>query len=156
MTLPTYPHLTTAVIVQREDRVLMVNEEDNGINVWNQPAGHIETGESIQAAALRETLEETRYAVELTHLVGLYQSRNPVDGIHYVRLCFAAKLLNLVENAVLDADIRRVSWLPIESLLADEYPVRSPLVKQSLADYQAGSRYPLDLIKPLSTSLELQ
>lgn len=155
MTSPTYPHLTTAVIVEKDGRVLMVNEEDNGINVWNQPAGHAEVGESLQAAALRETVEETRYAVELTHVVGIYQSRNPVDGRQYVRLCFAARALNLIENAVLDTDIRRVSWLSIESILADEFPLRSPLVSQCLIDYQAGSHYPLDLFKPLSTSLEL-
>ena len=71
---PEMPHLTTAVIVEENQRILMVNEIDNGIIGWNQPAGHVEPGESLLDAARRETLEETQYQVRLTALVGIYQS----------------------------------------------------------------------------------
>jgi len=149
-----YPHLTAAVIVTEQDRILMVYEEDNGIKVWNQPAGHIEVGESLTDGALRETLEETRYEVELTDLVGIYQTKSPISGLHYVRLCFAARPVRLVENARLDADIEEVRWLPIAEVLAGDYPLRHPSVHQCLADHQAGQRFPLDCIKPFTASLE--
>ena len=150
-----YPHLTAAVIVEDNGRILMVHEEDNGIKVWNQPAGHIEVGESLTEGALRETLEETRHEVELTHLVGVYQTKSELSGVHYVRVCFAARALRLVENAPLDADIEEVRWLPIADVLAGDYPLRHPSVHQCLADYHAGQRFPLDIIKPFAVSTEL-
>lgn len=150
-----YPHLTTAVIVEDHGHILMVHEEDNGIKVWNQPAGHVEVGESLVEGALRETLEETRYEVELTGLVGIYQTKSPISGLHYVRVCFAARALRLVENAPLDADIEEVRWLPIDEVLGGDYPLRHPSVHQCLADYHAGQRFPLDCIKPFTASMEL-
>ena len=149
-----YPHLTAAVLVADQDRILMVNEIDNGISVWNQPAGHVEVGEDIQTAALRETLEESRYRVELTGLLGIYQNVHSATGIHYLRACFVGRALQLVENAVLDADIEQAAWLPLADLLAGDYPLRSPIVRQCLLDYQAGQRYPLDCIQPLSSLSE--
>lgn len=149
-----YPHLTTAVIVEQDDRILMVHEEDNGIKCWNQPAGHVELGESLVEGAVRETLEETRYEVELTGLVGIYQSKSPRNGLHYVRVCFTARTVKLVENAPLDADIEEVRWLPLDAVLAGDYTLRHPSVHQCLSDYRAGHRFPLDLIKPFTASME--
>ncbi|MEP4548065.1 MAG: NUDIX hydrolase [Saccharospirillum sp.] len=146
---PEMPHLTTAVIVEENQRILMVNENDNGINGWNQPAGHVEPGESLLDAARRETLEETQYQVRLTGLVGIYQSVHPTTGIHYLRVCFTADQPEWVENSPRDTDILAVDWLSVEQLLAGHYPLRSALVSQALADYQAGQRYPLSLIHPM-------
>jgi ADP-ribose pyrophosphatase YjhB (NUDIX family) len=143
------PHLTTAVIVEHNQSILMVNEIDNGINCWNQPAGHVEPGESLIDAALRETLEESQYRVKITSLVGIYQSVHASTGIHYVRVCFTADTPELVENSPRDTDIIDVDWLPLNQLLAGDYPLRSALVKQALVDYQAGHRFPITLIHPL-------
>lgn len=143
------PHLTTAVIVEENQTILMVNEIDNGINGWNQPAGHVEPGESLLDAALRETLEETQYRVRLTGLVGIYQSVHPVTGIHYLRVCFTANQAERVENSPRDTDILAVDWLPLDQLLAGQFPLRSALVHQALVDYQAGQHYPLTLIHPM-------
>jgi 8-oxo-dGTP pyrophosphatase MutT (NUDIX family) len=143
------PHLTTAVIVEQNGSILMVNEIDNGINGWNQPAGHVEPGESLLDAAVREALEETQYQVRLTSIVGIYQSIHPKTGIHYLRVCFTADRPEWVENSARDTDILAVDWLPLDQLMAGQYPVRSALVTQALVDYQAGERYPLTLIHPL-------
>ncbi len=143
------PHLTTAVIVEQNRSILMVNETDNGINGWNQPAGHVEPGESLLDAALRETLEETQYRVRLTSLVGIYQSIHAKTGIHYLRVCFTADQPEWVENSPRDTDILAVDWLSLDHLLAGQFPLRSALVSQALVDYQAGQRYPLDLIHPM-------
>ncbi|WP_108127014.1 NUDIX domain-containing protein [Saccharospirillum mangrovi] len=144
-----YPHLTASVLVADQDRILMVNEIDNGIRVWNQPAGHVEVGEDLQTAAIREALEESRYQVQLTHLLGLYQNVHEATGIHYLRACFIANAVTLVENAVLDADILQADWLPLNALLAGDYPLRSPIVRQCLLDFQAGQRFPLNCIQPM-------
>lgn len=144
-----YPHLTASVVIVQQNKVLMVNEIDNGINVWNQPAGHVEVGEDIQAAAVRETLEESCYQVRLTDLLGIYQNIHAATGVHYLRACFVAEVIALVENAQLDADILQAAWLPLDALLAGEYPLRSPIVHQCLLDYQAGQRFPLNCIQPL-------
>lgn len=146
---PEMPHLTTAVIVEQNQSILMVNEIDNGINGWNQPAGHVEPGESLLDAALRETLEESQYRVRLTGLVGIYQSVHPATGIHYLRVCFTADQPARVENSPRDTDILSVDWLSLNELLTGQYPLRSALVRQALVDYQAGHRYPLSLIHPM-------
>lgn len=149
-----YPHLTASVLVAEQNSILMVNEIDNGISVWNQPAGHVEVGEDIQTAAIRETLEESRYQVQLTHLLGIYQNVHAASGIHYLRACFIAEPVALVENAQLDADILQAAWLPLDALLAGDYPLRSPIVRHCLLDFQAGRRFALDCIHPLLSSSE--
>lgn len=151
-----YPHLTASVLIADQDNILMVNEIDNGINVWNQPAGHVEVGEDIQAAAVRETLEESRYQVQLTHLLGIYQNVHAATGVHYLRACFIGEAIALVENAELDADILQAAWLPLDELLAGQYPLRSPIVHQCLLDYQAGQRFPLNCIQPLLSPTQSQ
>lgn len=151
-----YPHLTASVLVADQDRILMVNEMDNGINVWNQPAGHVEVGEDIQIAAIRETLEESRYQVKLTHLLGIYQNVHTATGIHYLRACFIGEAVALLENTELDADILQAAWLPLDALLAGDYSLRSPIVRQCLLDYQAGQRFPLNCIQPLLSHTQPQ
>src|SRR5688572_31807102 len=63
------PHVTVATIIERDDRFLMVYEEADGKKVYNQPAGHLDPNETLQEAAIRETLEETGWTVELTGVV---------------------------------------------------------------------------------------
>lgn len=146
-----YPHLTVAVLVgDNRNRILMVNEMEDGHSVWNQPAGHVEYGEDLQQAAVREALEETCHHVKLTGLLGIYQTRNLAANRHYVRLCFHAESLGLVEKAVLDTDIIEARWLDIGDILAGKYPLRHPTVRQCLVDFSNGQHFPMHSLSPFS------
>ena len=110
------PHVTVATVVERANRYLLVEERDKntGELVFNQPAGHLESGESLPGAALRETLEETGWEVELTGVLGVALYSAPTNGITYHRTTFLATPLRPVENARLDPDIYYLSHLPVE------------------------------------------
>ena len=139
------PHLVVAVVCIQDSHVLMVNEVDNGINCWNQPAGHVEYGESLENAAIREALEETGYRVQLTGIQGIYQGLHSTQGTHYVRICFTADAIELT-NAELDSDIIEAKWLPISELLEGKYPLRSELTRQTLEDLIKAPILPLSVI----------
>ncbi len=129
----SHPHLVVAVVCIKDNKILMVNELDNGINCWNQPAGHVEVGESIEIAAKREALEETGYIVELEGIQGIYQGVHAITGTHYVRICFLATAIKKTSNP-LDMDIIEAKWLSLDSLLAGKYILRSDLTRQTLEE----------------------
>lgn len=139
------PHLTVAVVVEHDGKFLFVEEEDNGEIVYNQPAGHVESDETVTEAALREALEETGWEVELDSLVGIYHYTAQSNGVRYVRVCFAASAVRLTDSS-LDPDIRGAHWLTLKEL--SQLTLRSPLVLKAVEDYLAGARYPLTLIQP--------
>ena len=145
----TYPHLVVAVICTKGNKILMVNEIDNGISCWNQPAGHVEVGESIQTAAIREALEETGYKVELTGIQGIYQGIHLQTGTHYVRICFQATAVKKIAQN-LDPDIIKADWLDIEQLLEGKYPLRSELTRITLEELTKEPILPLSLIHEFS------
>lgn len=145
------PHATVATIVEKEGKYLLVEENrlinsqgDYGV-VYNQPAGHVDQGESIMAAAIRETLEETRWQVKLTHLVGIYIFTAPANGITYHRYCFAAEAIKHQAASELDDGILDAKWFSWEDI-QQLNNLRSPLVKRCIEDHIKGKRYPLDLI----------
>ncbi len=138
------PHITVATIVKQADRYLMVEEIDGGTAVINQPAGHLEPGESLFEAALRETLEETRWKVELTGLVGFYQYQAPATL--YYRFAFTARAIEETEAAI-DPDITAVHWLNRDEILAR--PHRSPMVLRCIDDADRKI-LPLDAIHDLT------
>ena len=140
------PHITVATIVEHQARFLFVKEHSGDDIVLNQPAGHLERDESLEQAALRETLEETKWQVELTALVGVYLYRAP-NGVTYQRVCFAAKPVKQLPERALDPDIIDTTWLSASELAKQQ--CRSPLVQRSLTDYLAGSRHSLALLKGL-------
>ncbi len=140
------PHVTVATVVERDNRFLLVYEESDGQRVYNQPAGHLDAHESLMQAAVRETLEETGWQVELTHVLGLSQYVSPVNGFTYVRTTFAAKALAALPQAVLDAEIIEPVWLTYEEILARKAELRSPLVLQDIERYRSGVRFPLAFI----------
>ena len=144
MTWP--PHITVATLVERENRFLMVEEAEAGRQVINQPAGHLDPGESLCEAAIRETLEETGWQVKPTAIVGIYHYQHPVTDIIYHRITYAAEPLQQISRD-LDPDISQVLWLSAERILGDDYVIRAPVVAECLKDYQRGQRYPLTLIK---------
>jgi 8-oxo-dGTP pyrophosphatase MutT (NUDIX family) len=143
------PAVTVATIVERDGRFLLIEEETrNGVRL-NQPAGHVEVGESIVGAAARETLEEAAWRVDPTALVGIYQWQSPDSGTTFVRFTFAAAPRRHEPNRPLDTGILRALWLSYEEIAARRDLHRNPLVLRSLDDYRAGTRWPLGVIANL-------
>jgi 8-oxo-dGTP pyrophosphatase MutT (NUDIX family) len=138
-------HSSVATIVEHNGRFLMVEERDGDALVFNQPAGHLEEGETLFTAAVRETLEETGWDVELTHLLGLYHYPAP-NGVTYIRHCFAAKPLRHLPDRELDTPIVAAHWLTAGEIMAPGFAARSPIVQRCLQDYLDGQRYPLAVI----------
>jgi len=154
---PAYwaPRVTVAVVAERDGRLLLVEEQINGCNVLNQPAGHLEPDESLLDAAVRETLEETGWDVELTALIGAYQwqvpdAPEPREERQYLRIAFAARPIAHDPARPLDTGIVRALWLSPPELMAEKARHRSPLVWQIVADYLGGQRAPLSLVRHLA------
>lgn len=141
-----YPHTTVACIVEDNGRFLMVEEKDQGQTVFNQPAGHLDENETLYAAALRETLEETAWEVELDAFLGTYQYISPANQVTYIKHCFISSPLQHRPELALDKDIIAAHWLSAEEIFAPGFNARSPIVLKVLQDYLAGQRYPLSLI----------
>ena len=142
------PHVTVATIVEDNGRFLMVEELADGQAVFNQPAGHLEADESLIQAALRETLEETGWDVELTAVTGIYLYTAPSNGVTYQRVCFIAKALKHHPDYQLDEGILRARWLTRDELLAVREDWRSELIIRCIDDYLAGHHFSLELIRP--------
>ncbi len=140
------PHVTVATVVPRDGRFLLVEENIRGRVVLNQPAGHLDPDETLQAAAVRETLEETGWHVALTCLVGVQQWQSP-SGRQFVRFTFAADAIEHDPSRPLDAGIVRALWLERDEIAAANERLRSPMVLASVDDWIAGRRLPLDAIR---------
>ncbi|CAA0125175.1 Phosphatase NudJ [BD1-7 clade bacterium] len=139
------PHITVASIICKDDKFLLVEEEKNGKLVFNQPAGHLEPGETLEQAAIRETQEESGWTVKLTHVLGVYRYTAP-NGTIYYRHAYIADTVSHDPNATLDDGIQQAVWLTYDELKAQPDKLRSPLVLKNIDDYLAGNRYPLTLI----------
>lgn len=137
-------HLTVGIVCVRDGKLLMVNEYDNGKLVINQPAGHIEPGEGFKQAALRETLEETGYKVELQSVLG-FSALSAPSGTVYHRVSFLASVPEQVPSKKIDPDIDHISWMTPEEIRAKKNH-RSVLVELDLERYLSGTRYPLEMI----------
>lgn len=136
-------HLTVATIVCDGDKFLLVEESPFGERLLNQPAGHVEPGEEITVAAVRETLEETGYRVQLSHFLGHYHYYPQAIPASYHRFCFIADQFDHDPSAVIDADIDRPVWLSYDDIVARRGELRSDLVLNCIDDYRAGIRHPL-------------
>lgn len=145
---PWCPHATVATVVADNGRYLMVEERDkhSGQRVFNQPAGHLEPGETLQAAALRETLEETGWTVALTGVIGISLWTPGDDLPTFLRTTFLAHPVRREPGARLDPDIIAVHWLDATELRALSARMRSPLVLASIERARTGTVYPLDSI----------
>lgn len=140
------PHVTVATVVVRDGRLLLVEEAIDGRQVLNQPAGHLEPNETLAAAAVRETLEETGWTVRLSAFIGTYQWTAP-DGTPFLRFAYAAEPQSHDPDRPLDDGILRALWLTPAELRADPARLRSPLVWEVVADYLAGQRHPLSIVR---------
>ena len=143
------PNTTVAAIVHQDGKFLMVEEDTaDGLRI-NQPAGHLEQGETLFDAVQRETLEETAYHFEPTELLGIYHWQRPDRDITYLRFAFVGTLGEHDAGRALDTGIIRALWMTRAELAASQHLHRSPQVLRCVDDYLAGQRYPLALIHHL-------
>ncbi len=141
--------MTVAAMAERDGRFLLVQERVEGKRVLNQPAGHLEDNESLFAAVIRETREETGWQFEPDSITGIYRWREPVGGRTYIRVAFAGQLLAHDPDAELDDGIERTLWLAPAELELQQEHLRSPLVLRCISDFLDGVRYPLDLLSDI-------
>ena len=146
------PNVTVAAVIERDGKLLLVEEEVDdgrgGVEIrYNQPAGHLDEDESLLAACARETLEETAWQFVPRQLIGIYQWRRPAGDITYLRFAYCGDLGAFDAQRKLDDGIVRALWLTPAEIEARRERHRSPLVMQCIADYLAGRRFPLDLVR---------
>jgi 8-oxo-dGTP pyrophosphatase MutT (NUDIX family) len=145
-------HLTVAAIIEDRNRFLVVEETVQGELVINQPAGHVEPGETLQDAVARETLEETAWHFSPEALIGLYLWEHPDNGERFLRAVFIGKHFDHNPKQPLDTGIERALWLSREELERRTPQLRSPMVLRGIDDYLAGKRYPLDVVAQLGVN----
>ena len=142
------PSVTVAALIERDGRFLLVEERTaDGLRL-NNPAGHLDPGESLLQAVVREVLEETACAFTPTHLVGVYLARlqRGDDDITYLRFAFAGSVGTPEPGRALDTPIVRTLWLTPAEIEATRECHRSPLLWRCVQDHLAGRRYPLELL----------
>ena len=140
------PHVTVAAVIEQHGRFLLVRERESGRTVLNQPAGHLEDGESLVAAVIRETLEETGWHFRTDAIIGMYRWRHPFKGITYLRVTFSGAALSHDAARPLDEAIEDTLWMNLPEIRRQPQMLRSPLVLKSIEDYLAGARYPLSVL----------
>ncbi len=147
------PDLTVAAVVEREGQFLVVEERAGNRMVFNQPAGHVERGEQIVEAAIRETLEETAWTFHPQALVGIYFWEQPERNRSFLRFAFSGSVSDHDPTRALDRGIERAVWMSREQLALRGARLRSPMVLRCIDDFVAGRRYPLDVIQGLLPDL---
>ena len=152
------PSVTVAAIIERDGQFLLIEEHTpEGLRL-NNPAGHLDPGESPQAGCVREALEETARQFAPTALVGIYLSRfqRPAKGgvegasaaedITYLRFAYCGTVGDEIAGRTLDTGIVRTLWMRPDEVRASSARHRSPLVLRCMEDYLRGQRYPLDTV----------
>ena len=161
------PAVTVAAVIEQDGRYLLVEEETPEGLQLNNPAGHLDPGESPLEGVVRETLEETARDFVPEALLGLYMARfvrpqkqlgsellTPFDqsnpqgnlDVTYIRLAFSGRVGGEIAGRALDQGIHRTLWLTIDEVRASAARHRSPLVLRCIEDHLAGKRLPLDAI----------
>ncbi|MCW8827259.1 MAG: NUDIX hydrolase [Gammaproteobacteria bacterium] len=143
-----YPHVTAAAIIHRDGKFLIVEEESEGRIVLNQPAGHLEIGESLTDAVIREVREESCYQFTPEYLSGIYHY---VAGknITYLRFTFTGSVGEKLANCQLDKGIITTHWMSLDELKSVPERLRTPLVIDAIEDYLDGNHFPLTMLPTL-------
>ena len=145
--MSSIPHITVAAIIEQDGKYLMIKEKANGLEVYNQPAGHWEVDETLEEAVIRETLEETAWDFTPASLTGIYRWKHPEKEEVYLRIAFSGSADTHHQNQPLDDGIIEALWMTreeIESL--PEIERRSALVLKSIEDYENGRRCDLSIL----------
>ena len=143
------PDITVAAVTENDGRFLVVEERINRRLVFNQPAGHVEHGETLLAAVVREVQEETAWKFQPHALLGVYLWRNPSSGRGYMRFAFTGSVMDHDAEQPLDRGIVGTHWLSRADLIQREPRLRSPLVMRCIEDYLGGTRMPLETVARL-------
>ena len=160
MNRPFKPSVTVAAVIAQDfdgiQKFLLVEEETRDGLKLNNPAGHLDPGESLPQACARETLEETAFHFTPTDVVGVYMSRfqrasasepNGMEDITYLRFAFCGELGAHVADQALDQGIVRTVWLTADEIRGCVARHRSPLLLKCMEDYLAGQRFSLALVR---------
>jgi 8-oxo-dGTP pyrophosphatase MutT (NUDIX family) len=139
----SHPEITVAAVAETDGRFLVVEERIDRRLVINQPAGHVERGETLLEAVIREVREETAWLFTARELVGVYLWRHPRTGRTTKRFAFAGAVSDHRKGQQLDDGIVATHWLTQADLKGREPQLRSPLVLRCVEDYLAGRRQPL-------------
>lgn len=140
------PNVVVAAVVERAGNFLLVEEHTEAGPAFNQPAGHLEPGETLLQGVVRETLEETGYNFAPRSLVGVYLWRNESSDTTFLRFAFSGEIVGHDPRRLLDDGIIRAAWLAPAEIQATSNRHRSPLVMQCVTDYLSGKSYPLELL----------
>jgi 8-oxo-dGTP pyrophosphatase MutT (NUDIX family) len=149
MNMARSPEITVAAVTETDGRFLVVEERINRRLVFNQPAGHVEEGETLLEAVVREVREETAWGFQPQALIGVYLWRNPSSGRSTMRFTFTGSVADHDARQPLDRGIVCTHWLSRTDLLEREQRLRSPLVLRCIEDYLGGTRMPLDRVAEL-------
>lgn len=141
------PHMTVAAVIEQDRRYLVVEEMADGERVFNQPAGHLEPGERLADAVVREVLEETGVHFVPEHLVGIYRWVNPRNDETHVRIAFTGSITDTDPERTLDTPIIAAHWLSYDELRDRHERLRSPLVLGCLDDHRRGQHYPIEMLR---------
>jgi 8-oxo-dGTP pyrophosphatase MutT (NUDIX family) len=144
--MPLKPDITVAGVTEKDGQFLVVEERINQRLVFNQPAGHVELGETLLEAVIREVREETAWLFAPVHMLGAYLWRNPSNGRSTLRFAFTGTVSDHRASQPLDKGIVTTHWLSRAELLEREPRLRSPLVLRCVDDYLDGKRLPLDSV----------
>lgn len=143
------PNVTVAGVIEQDGKFLLVEEDTADGMLFNQPAGHLEQGESLLAAVTREVLEETAYAFVPTGLLGVYHWQHPKKDITYLRFAFTGEITGHDPARPLDSGILRACWLTPDEIRSSANRHRSPQVLTCVEHYLAGQRFPLSVLTHL-------
>lgn len=139
------PHTTVAAVIERDNKFLMVEEIIDGQRVYNQPAGHLEDGESMLQAIVREVKEETAWTFKPSGIVGIYRWRHPTKHHTYMRTSYFGDVSDHDASQTLDKVIIAADWFSRSAL--QSMNLRSPMVLRNIDDYINGKKHPLELLQ---------
>lgn len=143
-----HPSVTVAAVVEQDGKFLLVEEHTPEGLKLNNPAGHLDEGESLVQACIRETLEETAHPFTPTALVGMYMSRmqraSTGEDVTYLRFAFCGSVGQAISGQALDTGIVCALWLTPQEIIASQARHRSPLLLRCMQDYLRGQRFPLE------------
>lgn len=144
------PRVTVAAIIERDERFLIVEEETSNGLAFNQPAGHLEEGETLIDAVIRETLEETAWHFRPESIIGIHIWKPPQKKESFLRVSFKGVVTTHDASLALDKGIIQALWMSRDELASQPNKLRSPLILSTIDDYLAGERYPLAILKTLN------